>query len=78
MSIMKTRAQDINEKITWQEADHRRGRSTNRPLLCWSKQATGEWMMPVFKEDKCRHCLLCVPFCPDSSIPVKDGRTPRF
>ena len=33
---------------------------------------TGEWSTskPLFIEDKCKQCLLCVPVCPDSSIPV--------
>ena len=36
---------------------------------------TGEWRVdtPEFIEDKCKQCLLCVPVCPDSSIPVKEG-----
>ena len=35
---------------------------------------TGEWRVdkPVFIEDKCKHCLLCIPVCPDSAIPVKN------
>ena len=41
---------------------------------------TGEWaqVQPVFVEDKCKHCLLCVPVCPDSCIPVKDGKRLAF
>jgi pyruvate ferredoxin oxidoreductase delta subunit len=36
---------------------------------------TGEWRRsrPITDWDKCTHCLFCVPFCPDSSIPVKNG-----
>jgi len=35
---------------------------------------TGDWRshMPIFKEDKCKHCMLCFPVCPDSAI-VLDG-----
>ena len=35
---------------------------------------TGEWssVKPESIEDKCKQCLLCVPVCPDSCIPVKD------
>ncbi|MCR4689786.1 MAG: 4Fe-4S binding protein [Lachnospiraceae bacterium] len=35
---------------------------------------TGEWRTntPVFLQEKCRQCLLCVPVCPDGSIPM-DG-----
>ena len=36
---------------------------------------TGDWrsMIPSYIPEKCTHCLLCVPVCPDSSIPVGDG-----
>jgi len=27
---------------------------------------------------KCKQCLLCVPVCPDMSIPVKDGKRGDF
>ena len=41
---------------------------------------TGEWSTtkPVFVADKCKQCLLCVPVCPDSSIPVKDMKRLDF
>ena len=41
---------------------------------------TGEWRVktPVFIADKCKQCLLCVPVCPDSSIPVKDSLRSDF
>ncbi len=41
---------------------------------------TGEWRTntPVLDPDKCRQCLLCAPVCPDSSIPVKNGRRLDF
>ena len=41
---------------------------------------TGEWTStkPVFHADKCRQCLLCTPVCPDSSIPVVDGKRGEF
>ncbi|MFR0962411.1 MAG: 4Fe-4S binding protein [Dorea sp.] len=29
-------------------------------------------------EDKCKQCLLCVPVCPDSCIPVKDMKRGAF
>lgn len=37
---------------------------------------TGDWrtMTPIWIEEKCRHCMLCFPYCPDSSIPVKEGK----
>lgn len=41
---------------------------------------TGEWRTntPVFNPDKCTQCLLCTPVCPDSSIPVEDGKRKDF
>lgn len=41
---------------------------------------TGEWTTtkPVFLADKCKQCLLCVPVCPDSAIPVKDKERQEF
>ena len=41
---------------------------------------TGDWRtdMPVFIAEKCKQCLLCVPACPDSSIPVTDGKRGEF
>ena len=36
---------------------------------------TGDWrtMKPVLHADKCKQCLLCVPVCPDLSIPVDEN-----
>lgn len=41
---------------------------------------TGEWrtQTPVFKMDQCKQCLLCVPVCPDSSIPVINYKREDF
>ena len=41
---------------------------------------TGEWrtQTPVVDWDACRQCLLCVPYCPDSSIPVSEGKRGEF
>ena len=65
-------AKDINERLPWQEltvgCEIYEGGSSRLTK-------TGEWRsnMPVWLEDKCKQCMLCAPFCPDSSIPVKDG-----
>ncbi len=42
--------------------------------------ATGEWtaVKPEFIEKSCNQCLLCVPVCPDSAIPVKDQKRGDF
>lgn len=41
---------------------------------------TGDWRSrkPIFLEEKCKQCMLCVPTCPDSAIPVKDGKRTDF
>ena len=41
---------------------------------------TGEWRTntPVYKADACKQCLLCVPVCPDSSIPVINKKRTDF
>ena len=74
---MKRRAQDINEKSTWQDLTV--GAESYEPGTSLQVN-TGEWrvMRPVFIEDKCKHCMLCVPYCPDSSIPVEDGKRLDF
>ena len=42
---------------------------------------TGDWRTekPVFDKEKCKQCLLCVPACPDMSIPMNaDGTRGDF
>ena len=41
---------------------------------------TGEWRVdtPEFIEEKCKQCMLCVPACPDSAIPMKNGKRLDF
>lgn len=74
---MIKRAKDINETTPWQEMTiggniYESGTS--------ALVNTGEWrtMKPVFLEEKCTHCMLCVPFCPDSSIPVQEEKRTDF
>ena len=75
MSFMK--AKDINEHITWRDIT---------PGCAIFEGAsselvnTGDWrtFKPVINWDKCKQCLLCAPFCPDSSIPVSNGKRGAF
>lgn len=70
---MGLRAGDIHEHTRWQ--DMTEGLQIYEPAT--SKEfMTGEWRTktPVVDENACRHCLLCVPYCPDSCIPVKNGK----
>ncbi len=74
---MKTDIHKINESMSWR--DMTRGSMVFASGT--SKEfSTGEWRVdtPVFHADKCKQCLLCVPVCPDSSIPVKDAKRLDF
>ena len=37
---------------------------------------TGGWrtFVPKWDKEKCKQCMICWQFCPDDSIPVKDGK----
>ncbi len=74
---MIKKASEINETTPWQEMTiggeiYEGGTSV---LV-----NTGDWrtVTPVFDAEKCSHCMFCVPYCPDSSIPVKDGKRLDF
>ena len=70
-------AKDVTESIPWQ--DIAPGGQINEGGTA-ALVNTGEWRtyIPTFIADKCKHCMLCVPVCPDSSIPVKDGKRLDF
>ena len=70
---MELKASEINESTRWQDLTE--GLKIYEPAT--SRQfETGEWrtQTPVLDHEKCKQCLLCVPYCPDSCIPVKDGK----
>ncbi|MCR4927788.1 MAG: 4Fe-4S binding protein [Lachnospiraceae bacterium] len=74
---MGLKTADINEHTPWQ--DLTTGLQIFEPAT--SKMFhTGEWRTntPVVDWSKCRQCLLCVPYCPDSCIAVKDGKREDF
>ena len=67
----------MNEAVTWKdltEGCHIYGPGTSKLFN------TGEWRVdcPVFIADKGKQCLLCTPVCPDSAIPVVDGKRGDF
>lgn len=37
---------------------------------------TGDWrsFKPVWDEEKCIHCMICVPACPDDAIPTENDK----
>ncbi|MCL2377615.1 MAG: 4Fe-4S binding protein [Defluviitaleaceae bacterium] len=57
---------------TWQEMTH--GSHVFKAGNALEFQ-TGDWrsVQPVWLKDKCKQCMLCVPVCPDSSIPVNEN-----
>ncbi len=74
---MTTKGREINEQTPWQEitpgGEVYEG-GTSRAVK------TGEWRSDVviWEVEKCKQCLLCAPYCPDSSIPVQDGKRGEF
>lgn len=75
--MKKRRAQEINEHSAWQDLTV--GAEIYEPATSLQVN-TGDWrvMVPVFKPEQCKQCLLCVPYCPDSSIPVQEGKRQDF
>jgi pyruvate ferredoxin oxidoreductase delta subunit len=77
MSFKYNPAAKINDHSTWKEL-------SPGGVVCEGGTAalfkTGDWrtMIPAFVEDKCKHCMLCIPVCPDSSIPVKGDKRQDF
>ena len=67
----------INERSPWQDITE--GNKIYEPATS-REFNTGEWRTatPIFDKEKCRQCLLCAPVCPDSSIPVAEGKRGEF
>ena len=71
------KAIDINEKSPWQDITE--GNKIYEPATS-RNFCTGEWRTstPVMNWEKCKQCLMCAPVCPDSSIPVCEGKRQEF
>lgn len=74
---MMRKASEINENTPWRELTLGAGIAEPATSKLFN---TGDWrtMTPVFLEDKCTHCLYCIPYCPDSSIPVHQRKRLDF
>jgi len=74
---MKSDISKLHENVTWQEI------TPGTSIIGSGTSAhfnTGDWRVdtPCFDESKCKQCLLCIPVCPDSSIPVQASKRLDF
>lgn len=74
---MMKKAAEITEQTPWQELTPAGEIYEGGTALLTN---TGDWRTetPIYLAEKCRQCLLCVPFCPDSAIPLAAGRRGEF
>lgn len=74
---MMRKAAEITEQTTWQELTPA-GEIYEGGTAHLVK--TGDWrtITPVYLPNVCRQCLLCVAYCPDSSIPVVHEKRGAF
>ena len=70
---MQNKAEFITEQSPWQDLTP--GCEIYEPATS-KLNKTGEWRskVPVWDPSKCKQCLLCAPYCPDSSIRIVDGK----
>lgn len=74
---MKSDVNKLNLECNWQDLTQGMqiyGEMTSQEFN------TGEWTTtkPEIDWDKCIQCLMCVPVCPDSCIPVINGIRGQF
>ena len=77
-TIMATDISKLGVKTKWQDLTEGMivaGAGTSKGF---PRPVSGHSVKPEFIEDKCKQCLLCVPVCPDSCIPVKDMKRGAF
>lgn len=74
---MSIKAEYINEKTRWQDLTE--GLQIHEPATS-KRFFTGEWRTetPVWNQEKCKQCLLCAPYCPDTCILVAEGKRQEF
>ena len=74
---MKTDIKEQDVMVTWQNLNPGAIVTGGSTAVQFN---TGEWRVdtPGFDVEKCKQCLLCVPACPDSAIPVKNKKREEF
>ena len=74
---MALKAGQINEKTVWQDLTE--GLQIHEAATSKLFE-TGEWRTStaLIDKEKCKQCLLCVPYCPDSCIPVEGDKRGEF
>ena len=70
-------ADKIDEHVVWQDVTE--GLQIHEPATSKGFM-TGQWRTntPVWNKEKCKQCLLCVPYCPDSCIIAKNNKRDEF
>jgi len=74
---MIRKASQINETTPWQEMTPGGEIYEGGTSLLVN---TGDWRTetPVLNPEQCKLCMLCIPYCPDSSILVESGNRIRI
>ena len=77
MKVEYIPAAKVNEQVTWKEIFPGGAVLEGGTADLFS---TGDWRtnVPTFAEEKCKHCMLCVPTCPDTAIPVESDKRLNF
>ena len=59
----------MSERKTWQELEI----GEELPPATSLGYKTGGWrtLRPIYNASECIHCMICVSYCPDMAIPVK-------
>ncbi len=69
---MSEKKYNINSESTWQEITPG---GTIYTAANSEEVHTGDWRSrkPIWLEEKCKQCGLCLPVCPDNAIEIKEG-----
>jgi len=64
---------DVEKKPGWKDIPT--GGTITSPCSSMLNK-TGSWrsFKPKWNSEKCKHCMICVVYCPEKAIPTKDGK----